>query len=109
MYLPISIFFSYSIPFENENAKKNLSFSDFVDDKEARRHLLLEAAVYKVVNRQKYLEISQNEAVQKDDVIVSLLADLQQEQDQESEKMVNEMQDKVAIPLLGTALSVVTE
>ena len=32
----------------------------------------------------------------KDDVIVSLLADLQQEQDQESEKLVNEMQDKVS-------------
>lgn len=63
-------------------------------EKDVRNHLLLEAAVYKVVNRQKYLEISQDGAVQKDDVIVSLLADLQQEQDQESEKLVNEMQDK---------------
>jgi len=50
-----------------------------------------------VVNRQKYLEITQDEeqTVEKDDVIVSLLADLQQEQDQESERLVNEMQDKV--------------
>lgn len=55
----------------------------------------MEAAVFKVVNRQKYLELSQEETVKKDDVIVSLLADLQQEQDQESEKLVNEMQDKV--------------
>ena len=55
----------------------------------------MEASVFKVVNRQKYLELSQEETVKKDDVIVSLLADLQQEQDQESEKLVNEMQDKV--------------
>lgn len=62
-----------------------------------RQNLLLEAVVFKVVNRQKYLEITQDgeQAVEKDDVIVSLLADLQQEQDQESEKLVNEMQDKV--------------
>lgn len=67
------------------------------EDKETRQKLLLEAAVFKVVNRQKYLEITEDkeQAVEKDDVIVSLLADLQQEQDQESEKLVNEMQDKV--------------
>lgn len=63
-------------------------------EKESRNNLLQEAAVYKVVNRQKYLEISQDGAVEKDDVVISLLADLQQEQDQESEKLVNEMQDK---------------
>lgn len=69
----------------------------FIEDKETRQKLLLEAAVFKVVNRQKYLEITEDgeQAVEKDDVIVSLLADLQQEQDQESEKLVNEMQDKV--------------
>ena len=69
----------------------------FTADKETRQNLLREAAVFKVVNRQKYLEITQDgeQAVEKDDVIVSLLADLQQEQDQESEKLVNEMQDKV--------------
>ena len=69
----------------------------FTADKETRQNLLQEAAVFKVVNRQKYLEITQDgeQAVEKDDVIVSLLADLQQEQDQESEKLVNEMQDKV--------------
>ena len=69
----------------------------FTADKETRQNLLLEAAVFKVVNRQKYLEITQDEeqTVEKDDVIVSLLADLQQEQDQESERLVNEMQDKV--------------
>ena len=69
----------------------------FIADKETRQKLLQEAAVFKVVNRQKYLEITQDgeQAVEKDDVIVSLLADLQQEQDQESEKLVNEMQDKV--------------
>lgn len=67
------------------------------EDKETRQKLLLEAAVFKVVNRQKYLEITEDreQAVEKDDVIVSLIADLQQEQDQESEKLVNEMQDKV--------------
>ena len=69
---------------------------DFVGDKEARRNLLVEAAVFKVVNRQKYLETSQDGVVEKDDVIVSLLADLQQEQDQESEKLVNDLQDKVS-------------
>ena len=68
---------------------------DFVGDKEARRNLLVEAAVFKIVNRQKYLETSQDSVVEKDDVIVSLLADLQQEQDQESEKLVNDLQDKV--------------
>ena len=69
----------------------------FIADKETRQKLLQEAAVFKVVNRQKYLEITQDgeQTVEKDDVIVSLLADLQQEQDQESEKLVNEMQDKV--------------
>ena len=69
---------------------------NFVGDKEARRNLLVEAAVFKIVNRQKYLETSQDGVVEKDDVIVSLLADLQQEQDQESEKLVNELQDKVS-------------
>ena len=69
----------------------------YTADKEARHNLLLEAAVFKIVNRQKYLETSQDGAVEKDDVIVSLLADLQQEQDQESEKLVNDMQDKVNI------------
>ena len=69
---------------------------DFVGDKEARRNLLVEAAVFKIVNRQKYLETSQDGVVEKDDVIVSLLADLQIEQDQESEKLVNELQDKVS-------------
>lgn len=72
-----------------------IHFVPFTADKEARHNLLVEAAVFKVVNRQKYLELSQEETVKKDDVIVSLLADLQQEQDQESEKLVNEMQDKV--------------
>jgi len=68
----------------------------FTADKETRQNLLQEAAVFKVVNRQKYLEtLDEEQAVEKDDVIVSLLADLQQEQDQESEKLVNEMQDKV--------------
>ena len=74
--------------------KKNLCFL-FTADKEGRHNLLVEAAVFKVVNRQKYLEVSQEGGVEKDDVIVSLLADLQQEQDQENEKLVNEMQDKV--------------
>ena len=69
--------------------------SFFSADKEARQNFLREAAVFKVVNRQKYLETIQEGAVEKDDVIVSLLADLQQEQDQESEKLVNDMQDKV--------------
>ena len=72
---------------------------DFVGDKEARRNLLVEAAVFKIVNRQKYLETSQDGVVEKDDVIVSLLADLQQEQDQESEKLVNELQDKVSLAI----------
>ena len=70
-------------------------YPPYTADKEARHKLLLEAAVFKVVNRQKYLEISQDGALERDDVIVTLLADLQQEQDQESEKLVNEMQDKV--------------
>ena len=74
-------------------------FKYFSVDKEARQKLLLEAAVFKTVNRQKHLEASQDGAVEKDDVIVSLLADLQQEQDQESEKLVNEMQDKVTCSL----------
>ena len=69
---------------------------DFVGDEKARRNLLVEAAVFKIVNRQKYLETSQDGVVEKDDVIVSLLADLQQEQDQESEKLVNGLQDKVS-------------
>ena len=69
---------------------------DFVGDEKARRNLLVEAAVFKIVNRQKHLETSQDGVVEKDDVIVSLLADLQQEQDQESEKLVNDLQDKVS-------------
>ena len=78
-----------------------LYFLFCIADKEARHSLLLEAAVYKIVNRQKYLEASQDGTVEKDDVIVSMLADLQQEQDQESEKMVNEMQDKVSVFVLA--------
>ena len=78
-----------------------LLFSSHLADKEGRHNLLLEAAAFKIVNRQNYLEASQDEAVQRDDVIVSLLADLQQEQDQESEKLVNDMQDKVTVFLLA--------
>lgn len=73
---------------------------DFVGDKETRRNLLVEAAVLKIVNRQKFLETSEDGVVEKDDVIVSLLADLQQEQDQESEKLVNDLQDKVTFSQL---------
>ena len=40
---------------------------------------------------------------------MSLLADLQQEQDQESEKLVNEMQDKVTVFLLRIGSPVVAE
>lgn len=56
--------------------------------------------MFKIVNRQKFLETSQDGVVEKDDVIVSLLADLQQEQDQESEKLVNDLQDKVTFSQL---------
>ena len=38
------------------------------------------------------------EEVKKDDVIVSLLADLQQEQDKDSETVISQLQEKVCMP-----------
>lgn len=86
-------------PGQNKNSITVTLLFYSLAEKESLSILLQEAAVYKVVNRQKYLEISQDGAVEKDDIVISLLADLQQEQDQESEKLVNEMQDKVTVLL----------
>lgn len=66
-------------------------------DKDQRRAILLEATAVKFVNRQNHLQksLEGEETVARDDVIISLLADLQQEQDRESELVIGSMQDKV--------------
>ena len=53
----------------------------------------------KFVSRQKNLEsVRENkEEVTKDDVIVSLMADLQQEQDKDSEIVITQLHGKVSV------------
>jgi hypothetical protein len=74
-------------------------FVFMVADNDQRQSILLEAAAVKFVNRKNYLQKSCEEegAVPRDDVIISLLADLQQEQDKESEIAIGTMQDKVCV------------
>jgi len=66
-------------------------------DKDQRKSILLEASAVKFVNRQNHLQKSREDdgKVPRDDVIISILADLQQEQDKESETIIGTMQEKV--------------
>ena len=68
----------------------------FSDDADLHREILQEAAIMKLTSRQRNLEIQRpGEEVSKHDVIVTLLADLQQEQDKESEILMALLPDKV--------------
>ena len=68
----------------------------FADDVDVHREILQEAAIMKLTSRQRNLEIQRpGEEVSKHDVIVTLLADLQQEQDKESEILMTLLPDKV--------------
>lgn len=66
-------------------------------DQEQKQSILLEAAAVKFVNRRNHLQKSREEEgpIPRDDVIISVFADLQQEQDKESELVIEAMQDKV--------------
>ena len=60
------------------------------------QEILQEAAIMKLTSRQRNLELQRpGEELSKDDVIVTLLADLQQEQDKESEVLMTLLPDKV--------------
>ena len=81
------------------NILKSISTLSFHKaDKDQRKAILLEAAAVKFVNRQTHLQKSRQEegTIPRDDVLISLLADLQQEQDKESEVVIGTMQDKVS-------------
>ena len=56
---------------------------------------LQEACVYKFEGRRSVMETANDAEVTEDDVTVSLLADLQQQQEKEAESMLNDVLDKV--------------
>lgn len=65
-------------------------------DDELHREILQEAAIMKLTSRRRKLEIQRSgEEVPRNDIIVTLLADLQQEQDKESEILMALLADKV--------------
>ena len=62
------------------------------------REILQESAIMKFTSRQRNLELKKTEeTISKNTVIVSLLADLQQEQDKESEILLALLPDKVLV------------
>lgn len=65
-----------------------------LDNKEEHFKLLLEAAILKLVSRRKLLQSTRSE-VTVDEVIVSIMADLQLHQDKESEAIMQTLPDKV--------------
>ena len=69
----------------------------FIEEKKQSSGILQEMAALKIVTRQHKLE-TDNDGVptSKDDVIVSIMADLQQQQDQESERVLKEIVEKVS-------------
>eukprot|EP00057_Strongylocentrotus_purpuratus_P011445 XP_011665919.1 PREDICTED: trichohyalin isoform X2 [Strongylocentrotus purpuratus] len=64
-----------------------------LNDKEEHFKLLLEAAILKLVSRRKLLQSTSSE-VTADEVIVSIMADLQLHQDKESEAIMQTLPDK---------------
>ena len=68
------------------------------DDKATLDSIIQEAAALKFWNRQQLMSGSAESAVPREEVVVSLLADLQQEQDRDSETMVTRMQGQVYRP-----------
>ena len=76
----------------NIKLKKNTLNKDDVD---AHREMLQEAAIMKLISRLRNLEIQRpGEEVTKHDAIITLMADLQQEQDKESEILMALLPDK---------------
>ncbi|XP_032219683.2 trichohyalin [Nematostella vectensis] len=65
-------------------------------DKDQKRSVMLEAAAIKLVSRKAHLAKSREDGseVPRDEVMISLIADLQQEQDKESEGVLASMQEK---------------
>lgn len=57
--------------------------------------LLLEATILKMVSRTVYLTKEGGSEVGEDDVIVTIIADLQDQQDKESEALIKKLVDKV--------------
>lgn len=77
-------------------------FDLILDDTDLHGEILQEAAVMKLTSRQRNLELQRpGEEVSRDDVVVTLLADLQQEQDKESEILIRLLPDKVTIKMRG--------
>ncbi|XP_071495122.1 uncharacterized protein [Diadema antillarum] len=65
-----------------------------LSQKEERATLLQEAAVVKMVSRSKLLESSREGEVTEDEVIISIMADLQLQQDKECEAIIHSLPDK---------------
>lgn len=62
---------------------------------EERIQLLLEATILKIVSRTVYLTKEGGSKVSVDDVMVTIIADLQDQQDKESEALIKKLVDKV--------------
>ena len=58
--------------------------------------ILKEMTILKGVNRSAKMKSNNNEEASKNDVIISIMADLQQQQDKESEAQMKEMSDMVS-------------
>ncbi|XP_070559138.1 trichohyalin-like isoform X2 [Ptychodera flava] len=75
---------------ELEAERKRLPMSD----SDGRRRILQHGAYLKLVSRLSKLKRSSDKDVSKDDAIVSLMADLQEQQDKESEELIKHLSDQ---------------
>ncbi len=70
-------------------------FIPTLETQDEHMQILQEAASVKAPGRQKRLEKETKQAVSKEQVTVSIMADLQQQQDKESENMIQQLPEKV--------------
>ena len=77
-----------------ELAEKITTISETVD-REQWTKILQEMTVLKIVNRSSKLKSNDSQEVSKNDVIISIIADLQQHQDKESELRMKQMSEMV--------------
>ncbi|XP_077983007.1 uncharacterized protein LOC144437842 isoform X2 [Glandiceps talaboti] len=70
--------------------KQQLDSNDVV----GRMEILQQAAIIKMSSRQKKLERQKGGDVSKDEVVISIMADLQEQQDKESEEVIEQLPNK---------------
>ena len=67
-----------------------------IADADSWMQTLKEMIILKGINRAISMKSTNNVEPSKDDIIISIMADLQQRQDKESEQQINEMSEMVS-------------